>query len=306
MELSVAALPVRFLMEISMEKKPRLIVVDDDESLLDVLKSYLAMQGHDCEVFTSAEEALDHLAEKPCDILITDIIMQGMKGLQLTKQVKLLWPNTNVIVMTGFIDDYSYDQAIEAGASDFIKKPFTVHEMMVRLKHVMWHEKLREMSITDELTGLLNRRGFFALAEQQLKVAKRVKGKLALVFADMDDFKLINDKWGHHKGDEALVAMADIFRQSFRDSDLIARISGDEFALLLLDTHEDKYDIIFRRLQKNIDAFNLHVGGIFTLSLSIGMALYDYRQPSSIDELLKLADKRMYDQKQLKKNICQA
>ncbi|MCK9419384.1 MAG: diguanylate cyclase [Nitrospirae bacterium] len=286
-----------------MEEKPRIIIVDDDESLLDVLKRYLAMQGHDCEVFSSAKAALDHLAEKPCDILLTDIVMQGMKGLQLTKQVKLSWPNTNVIVMTGFIDDYSYDQAIDAGASDFIKKPFSVHEIMLRIKHVMLQAKLREMSITDELTGLLNRRGFFAIAQQQLKVAKRVKGKLTLVFADMDNFKSINDKWGHHKGDEALVAMAEIFRQSFRDSDLIARISGDEFALLLLDTHEENFNIIFKRLQNNIDAFNGRSGEILFLSLSIGMALYDYRRPCSIDELLRLADERMYDNKKQKKKI---
>src|SRR3990172_7422815 len=104
----------------------------------------------------------------------------------------------------------------------------------------------------------------------------------------MDDFKSINDKWGHHKGDEALAAMADIFRQSFRDSDLISRISGDEFALLLLDTHEDKFEIIFRRLQQNIDAFNVRSGGMFILSLSIGMALYDYMQPCSLEDLLKL------------------
>jgi diguanylate cyclase (GGDEF)-like protein len=103
-----------------------------------------------------------------------------------------------------------------------------------------------------------------------------------------------------------LAAMADIFRRSFRDSDLIARISGDEFALLLLDTHEDKTDIIFRRLEKNIEAFNARSGANFVLSLSIGMALYDCSQPCSIDELLKLADKRMYDQKQLKKNVAQA
>jgi two-component system cell cycle response regulator len=286
-----------------MGKKTCFTVVDDDESLLDILKRYLALQGHDCEVFACAEAALSHLSKKSCDILITDIVMEGMKGLQLTKQVKRSWPNTNVIVMTGFIDDHSYDQAIEAGASDFIKKPFTIHEMMVRIKHVMLQEKLREMSITDELTGLLNRRGFFAVAQQQLKVAKRAKGKLALVFTDMDNFKSINDTWGHHKGDEALTAMADIFRRSFRDSDIIARISGDEFALLLLDTHEENFDVIFRRLQNNINAFNIRPEGMFILSLSIGMALYDYSQPNTIDDLLKIADKRMYDQKQRKKSI---
>jgi diguanylate cyclase (GGDEF)-like protein len=289
-----------------MDKKPYFVVVDDDASLLDVLKRYFASQGHDCDVFTTAEAALEHLADNPCDILITDIVMPGMKGLQLTKQVKFSWPNTNVIVMTGFMDDYSYEQAIEAGASDFIKKPFTVFEMMVRIKQVVLLEKVREMSITDELTGLHNRRGFFAIAQQQLKVTKRAKGKLALFFADLDDFKTINDKWGHHKGDEALVAMADILKRSFRDSDLIARISGDEFALLLLGMHENYFDIIIGRLQQNIDAFNLRSGATFILSLSIGMALYDYSQTCSLEDLLKLADRRMYDQKQRKKNIVQA
>ncbi len=291
---------VYFLVEVSMEKKPRLVIVDDDVTLLDVMKRSLATQGLDCDVFSSAESALIHLAENACDILITDIVLKGMKGLQLTKQVRLSWPNTSIIVMTGFIHDFSYDQAIEAGASDFIKKPFTVHEILFRVKHVMLQEKLRETANTDELTNLLNRRGFFAIAQQELKVANRTKGKLALVFADMDNFKTINDTLGHHKGDEVLVAMANIFRQSFRESDLIARISGDEFALLLLDTHEDKFDIIFKRLQNNIDEFNLGSGGAYVISLSMGVALYDYKETCSVDELLKRADKLMYDQKHLK------
>jgi diguanylate cyclase (GGDEF)-like protein len=284
-----------------MENKTQFIVVDDDETLLDVLKRFLAMQGHDCEVFSSAESALDHIANKPCDILITDIVMPGMKGLQLTKEVRQSWPDTNVIVMTGFIDDFSYDQAIEAGASDFIKKPFTMHEMMLRIRHVHLQERLREMSNSDELTGLYNRRGFYAIAQQQLKVANRAKGEVALLFADMDKFKSINDQWGHQKGDEALVSMADILKQTFRESDLIARISGDEFALLLIDTPEKNMSIVFNRLQKNIDAFNIHSGGMFNLSLSIGMSVYYHDRPCSVDELLRQADRRMYEQKQLKK-----
>lgn len=284
-----------------MDKKPRFIVVDDDEALLDVLKSFLAMQGHECDVFSSAEVALEHLAKKPCDILIADIVMPGMKGLQLTKEVKQSWPDTNVIVMTGFIDDFSYDQAIEAGASDFIKKPFSVHEMMFRIKHVFLQERLREMSNSDELTGLLNRRGFFAIAQQQLKVANRAKSDVSLLFADMDEFKAINDQWGHKRGDDALMAMADILRQTFRESDIIARISGDEFALLLLDLPEKKFAVIFDRLQRNIHAYNVSSGVMFNLSLSIGMAVYDHDQPCSVEELLKQADRRMYDQKQRKK-----
>ncbi len=276
-------------------------MVDDDETLLDVLKRSLALQDYTCRTFSTAESALDHLAQEPCDILITDIVLQGMKGLELTKRVKQFKPDTSVIVMTGFIDDFSYDQAIEAGASDFIKKPFTVKEITIRVKHVILQEKLREMSNTDELTGLLNRRGFFAIAQQQLKVAARNRGRLAMVFADMDGFKAINDTLGHQRGDEALKAMAEIFRKTVRDSDLVARISGDEFALLLLDTSAQNLDVMAKRLQKQISEHNSGKASGFTLAVSIGIADYDHEKPCSIDELIRLADTRMYEEKKRKK-----
>ena len=148
-----------------------------------------------------------------------------------------------------------------------------------------------------------NRRGFYAIAQQQLKVANRAKGEVALLFADMDRFKSINDQWGHHKGDEALVAMSNILKQTFRESDLIARISGDEFALLLIDTPQKNLSVVFNRLQKNIDAFNNHSGETFSLSLSVGMAVYFHDKPCSIDELLRQADSHMYEQKQRKKTV---
>jgi diguanylate cyclase (GGDEF)-like protein len=284
-----------------MNKRTRVVIVDDDEILLDVVKNALGSTLYSCETFTAAEDALRHVSREPCDMLITDIVMQGMEGLELTRRVKRLRPDTIVIVMTGFSNDFSYEQVIEAGASDFIKKPFSVHELLVRIKHVIKQEKLREMSITDELTGLPNRRGFFAVAQQQMKIANRTRGKLALLFADLDEFKSINDTWGHGKGDEALVSIADIFRKTFRESDLIARMSGDEFAILLLNTPEENFGIIRQRLQKNIDEYNERAGATFSLAVSIGMAVYDHEQPCSIDGLLQQADARMYEQKQQRK-----
>jgi diguanylate cyclase (GGDEF)-like protein len=286
-----------------MNNRPSVVLVDDDETLLDVIKKALGMTKYTCETFTSADDALRHLAGKPCDMLITDIVMQGMEGLELTRRVKRMRPETIVIVMTGFSNDFSYEQVIEAGASDFIKKPFSVRELLVRIKHVIKQEKLREMSITDELTGLPNRRGFFAIAQQQMKIANRTRGKLALLFADLDEFKSINDTWGHGKGDEALIAIADIFRKTFRESDLIARMSGDEFAILILNTPEEHFTIIKDRLQKNIDGHNAQGGQTYTLSVSIGIAVYDHGQPCTIDSLLQQADARMYEQKQQKKNF---
>lgn len=280
-----------------MEKKQPIMMVDDDEALLKALQGMLAELGYASETFTSGEQALARVPSSPAAVLLTDVAMKGMGGFELTRAVKRARPDINVIVMTGFVDDFSYDQAIEAGAADFIKKPFTVQELVMRVKHVKMQEKLRAISNTDELTGLLNRRGFFALAQQQMKVFSRMKGNMVLLFADIDGFKAINDTGGHQQGDEALNAMADIFRDTFRESDLIARMGGDEFAVLLIDTEEKNIALIKSRLQATIDAFNKPGTAPYRLSISTGVVIYDHERTRSIDDLLKEADELMYEEK---------
>lgn len=285
-----------------MEKKQSIVIVDDDESLLDALRESCVMEGYVCATHTRAETAAGEIERNPYDVLLTDIVMPGMKGLELASRAKQLRPGMIIIVMTGFIGDFSYDEVIRAGASDFIKKPFTIQELQMRIRHARMQERLRELSFTDELTGLPNRRGFFAFAQHQMKMVNRAGGKMALLFADLDDFKSINDTRGHLEGDAALVDAANVFRETFRDSDIIARMSGDEFAILLIDARETSLAGVTERLQKQIDAFNARTGGLRRLSVSIGMAVYDPRQPCTIDELLKQADDRMYAQKQRKKS----
>ena len=160
-----------------MDDKYAIIVVDDDEILSRLLMQYFTEAGHVCEAFPSAEAALDRISGTAFDILVADIVLPGMKGLELADRAHRLRPEMSIVVTTGFIDDFSYDEAIAAGAADFIKKPFSLNELMIRIKHVRLQERLHKMSITDELTGLPNRRGFFVLAEQQLRVgaAERVE-----------------------------------------------------------------------------------------------------------------------------------
>lgn len=287
----------------TVERKPSLILVDDEAVLLNMLAQSLSGQGYECRTFTDARAALVELSSAAGEILITDITMPGMRGLELTREAKRIRPDMIVIIMTGYVDDFSYDQAIEAGASDFIKKPFTIQELLMRIKHVRMQEKLRTISITDELTGLLNRRGFFALAEQQMKMQVRTKTNLALLFADLDLFKAINDTWGHQQGDLALTSMADIFRQTFRESDIIARMSGDEFAVLLMDTPEKNIALITGRLLENIQSFNDRCSVPFKLSISLGIAVHDTERAGSMDDLLKKADDLMYSNKLRKKEI---
>jgi diguanylate cyclase (GGDEF)-like protein len=162
-------------------------------------------------------------------------------------------------------------------------------------------DELREMSLTDELTGLHNRRGFFTLADQQLKIANRSKKAMSLLYADLDGLKIINDTFGHDEGDRALVETAALLRDAFRESDIIARIGGDEFVVLTVDVGDVKPDSLIWRVQEKFDARNAAGHKKFVLSISQGIACYDPEDPCSVLDLINQADKRMYDEKIAKK-----
>jgi diguanylate cyclase (GGDEF)-like protein/PAS domain S-box-containing protein len=170
---------------------------------------------------------------------------------------------------------------------------------ITQLKHL--EEKLRLLSLTDELTGIYNRRGFFMLADQQLKMAKRLKGKTFMLFADLDNLKGINDSFGHKEGDSALIETAQILKKTCRDSDIIARIGGDEFAVFPVGTTEAFADIITDRLQKLLDAHNAKGSRPYTLSISFGITQSDEKAPLSLQDLLVQADRMMYEQKRKKR-----
>ncbi|MBI4766778.1 MAG: GGDEF domain-containing protein [Deltaproteobacteria bacterium] len=161
-------------------------------------------------------------------------------------------------------------------------------------------DRLSAMSITDELTGLYNRRGFITLSEQQLKIAERTKKSLFLFFADLDKLKEINDQWGHQEGDKALIKVADILKETFRKSDIIGRMGGDEFAVLNIDTSDGTGETLLNRLYQSLDNYNRSEGRKYTLSLSLGLTRYDPETPRSSEELMAQADQLMYEDKKRK------
>jgi len=162
-------------------------------------------------------------------------------------------------------------------------------------------DKLQAAAVTDELTGLFNRRGFFTLAEQQVNVADRLKKKMSLLYLDLDNLKVINDELGHKTGDEALWDAAGIIKNSVRKSDIIARIGGDEFAVLLTDlSAADTEATVISHLHRNMDEHNKHSGRSYKLSFSIGASRFDPDNPCSLDGLLTQADILMYREKQSK------
>jgi diguanylate cyclase (GGDEF)-like protein len=161
-------------------------------------------------------------------------------------------------------------------------------------------EKLYNMSITDELTGILNRRGFFTLTEHRLKLAKRQKIGLLLLYADMDNLKGVNDTYGHEEGDRLLIDASNVLKSTYREADIVARIGGDEFVVFPVGTTNDHIEIIRSRLNKNIDAYNSKSNNSYKLSLSIGIAAYYPETVQTVDGLLAEADKLMYEQKMRK------
>jgi diguanylate cyclase (GGDEF)-like protein/PAS domain S-box-containing protein len=162
--------------------------------------------------------------------------------------------------------------------------------------------QLHELSFTDELTRLYNRRGFYDLAGRELNMAKRLKRNLCILSADMDGLKAINDNLGHKEGDKALIMTANILRETFRNVDIIARLGGDEFVVVPTGITKTDTHLVIARLQKLLAIFNAGKGESWKLSLSTGIGYYDHENPCSLDELLIQADTMMYEQKRSKRN----
>jgi diguanylate cyclase (GGDEF)-like protein/PAS domain S-box-containing protein len=168
----------------------------------------------------------------------------------------------------------------------------------IELEHVL--AEVQALALTDDLTTLYNRRGFFTLAAQQMKVARRMKHPLSLIFIDLDGLKGINDSWGHKMGSQAITMTAHILTATFRDSDIISRFGGDEFVVLAVDSTAHDVDKLLQRLEAQCAQHNRQANVPYQLSMSIGVAHSTAEQPCSLEELLEQADVQMYAHKRTK------
>jgi diguanylate cyclase (GGDEF)-like protein len=282
----------------------KILIVDDEEPVSNLMVSLFSKYGHSCETAKDGTEALEKIKKNFFDSAVVDIVMPHMDGIILTRELVNLQPDLPIMVMTGHADEHSAESAFAAGAREFIKKPFSISEFIIRFDKMMrdhkGEEALLALSLTDELTGLYNRRRFFVLTEQYLKVAIRAKKRSLLLYIDMDDLKWINDHCGHNQGDQALIDLGSILKKTFRESDIIARIGGDEFVVLLESTDEND-EMLITRLYESIRDYNAKVSQDYKLSISVGAAQFDPEYPISIDELLSKADALMYAQKRKKR-----
>jgi diguanylate cyclase (GGDEF)-like protein len=281
------------------------LIVDDDKEVRGLLQSLYSTYGHRSETAQDGIEALEKIKKVPFDAAVVDVVVPCMDGITLTSNLIRLYPDLPIMVMTGYVHEHYEESAIAAGAREFIKKPFSIREFILRFDKMMCNQKSQEalftLSLTDELTGLSNRRRFFVLTEQCLKVAMRTKKQLLLLFIDMDGLKEINDCYGHAEGDRALKDLAHILNKTFRNSDIVCRFGGDEF-VVLSDAGDPRSTGIISRLYGNLDECDASKPRRYPLSISVGTALFDPEHPVSIDALLTRADTMMYAQKSKRKN----
>jgi diguanylate cyclase (GGDEF)-like protein len=176
------------------------------------------------------------------------------------------------------------------------------NQVAVAIENSRLFGQIQTLAIIDDMTGLYNRRGFFTLAEQQIKLASRLNHSILLVFMDMDRLKQINDVFGHQQGDLALIDVARLLRQSFRNSDIIARIGGDEFVVLAMNANGGDATVLINRLRKKMADLNGSGANPYHISLSIGTSAWMPGVPVDLDDLLTRADAQMYQNKRKRRN----
>lgn len=268
-------------------------------------------------------EALALLATEPgVELVITDIRMPRLDGQELLQAIRQhadpRIQSLPVIVMTTADDNAEKHRAFLNGANDFLNKPVDplelraraqVHQRLARTIRELEESKqlLAEQATTDTLTRLKNRRCFFNHAEVDLQRCKRAQCDLSVAMLDIDHFKRVNDRYGHPAGDQVLVAVAGVLRRLLRAGDTPARLGGEEFALLLPQTHRLGAAVLAERIRAAIEAepLTLADGRALRVTVSIGVATQAAAELDSVEPLLVAADRRLYLAKQAGRNrIC--
>lgn len=285
-----------------------ILIVDDEEGIRLSMQEFVTVSGFKTYTAVSAEEALVVLEECHVDVVITDIILPGMDGLELTDVIKKDY-NIDVIVLTGYSGDYSYEEAISKGASDLVFKPIRFEELLLRLKRVLKErkltnerlqmlEKLKKLSITDALTNLYNSRHFYNQLKSEVDRSTRYNHSLTMLILDIDHFKDYNDRYGHLEGDKVLMRLGQVIKLLLRKMDSAYRYGGEEFTVILPETDSEEALTVAQRIRKAIKeiVFTPESGKNTFITISIGMTAYS---PSEeLTEFIQRADKALYGSKE--------
>jgi two-component system, cell cycle response regulator len=283
-----------------------ILIVDDEEKNLSLFVTYVNSFGFSCDTAQDGEAAIKKLQSGRFTIVLTDMVMPHMDGMQLLKYIREHHPKIGVIVITGYADSFTYTNMIKAGASDFITKPFCADELEAKLNRLVRElnlvRQLELHAIHDALTDLYNRRYFDSRILAEAQRAERQGYKIFLQMLDVDNLKAFNDEIGHQEGDKLLQTMGRILLQSIRkDVDWAFRYGGDEFGVIFIQTDLDQVVKIAERIQKEYCRKKYTNTGV-----SIGIARFVRHAGSNwqedVADLVARADKALYSAKNQGKN----
>ncbi len=274
-----------------------ILVVDDEPQVCEMISDVLTGMGHKVENALDGVEAVEKMKSGQFSIVVTDMDMPRMDGMQLIHYIVQNHADTDIIAITGHLMRYRYTEVVEAGAADFITKPFTFNELEAKLNRLIRERGLREqlskLAIRDPLTGLQNRRSFEENARKEAIRTIRYQHTLYLFFIDVDNFKEYNDLYGHQAGDALLIEAAGLLLNSIRENvDSVFRYGGDEFVVLLPHLPAVQALNVAQRICEKFNRLKFE-----PTSLSIGISRFIEKCGTieqDIQDMIHRADKALY------------
>ena len=275
----------------------RILLVDDDPVL-----AWTRPDGATVTHVDRVERALGLLDQGEFDVLLLDLSIPDGEGLETLDHLRTRCPALPVVTLTAGDDETTAIRALRRGAQDHVVKSAVDDKRLLRaarfaIERHRAQAELAVVAITDELTGLLNRRGFKVLAQHHLHLARRERRAFGLFLADMDQLKQINDTLGHAHGDRAITDAAGLLRATFRRSDIVARLGGDEFVVLAIQATAADLTVISDRLREGLRRLDDERTRPYRLSMSFGMVTIEPGETTSVESLVERADELLYEQK---------
>jgi diguanylate cyclase (GGDEF)-like protein len=301
----------------------RILIVDDHEDNVELLRARLESWGFETLSATDGQEALTMIETKLPDLVLLDIMMPKIDGIEVARRVKNNpdLPFIPIIMQTALDSTENKVEGLEAGADDYITKPIDFPELKARVKSMLRikrlqeeieererelmeaNQRLRHMSQTDALTGLDNRRHIETRIEEMFEHAKRLGEPFSCVMVDLDKFKSVNDEYGHQAGDAVLRQLAKILKHEVREIDHAGRYGGEEFILLLTGTVLDAAVTFAERVRKAIESHTFPFdNGAIQRTASFGVAAWPHPKITSCDGLVRAADDALYVAKETGRN----
>ncbi len=277
------------------------LVIEDHPDQRDLLAIVLQREGYRVVTAANGVEALEKLEVEKVQIALSDIMMPKMDGFELINRIRnnAALKSIYLILITARIQEGDRVRGLDLGADDYITKPFSFSELLARVRVgsrvVQYQQHLEHQTHIDPLTGLFNRRASEKKLNEEFERAKRYHHPLSLLMLDIDNFKLINDTYGHHGGDAALVKISETLREKTRQSDFPSRYGGEEFVLVLPETEQDSALQVATKIHDAIRSCTFGAPNQpFRLTVSIGLSSTSNRSYSEWPQMLKDADQALY------------